>query len=125
MPAPAQVDIDPSLPTEFALREETPVKVVYKFWVKRPGEEWLTFGPEVTDDDRADRWIILPPLPPGSRFAYWLAVAGHANAAWRVRLSIQQPGVAAAAGGASWTESGTLSPTGEFSMPSAVQLELV
>jgi hypothetical protein len=124
MPPPTHVDVDANLPTEFSLREETPVKVVYKFWVRRPGEEWMTFGPEVTDDDRADRWIILPPLPPGSRFAYWLAIAGHANAAWRVRLGIRQPGAAANPAGASWTESGTLSNTGEFSMPAAVQLDL-
>lgn len=122
MSAPATVDIDSTLPAEFSIREETPVKVVYKFWLRRPGEDWLSFGPEVTDDDIADRWIILPPLPSGSMFAYWLAVAGHPHATWRVRLMIRQPG--SDADPATWTENGTTSATGEFSMPETVQLEL-
>lgn len=122
MPAPAHVDIDGDLPTEFSIREEAPVKVVYKFWLRRPGQEWLTFGPEVTDDDMADRWIILPPIPAGSEFAYWLAIAGNAHSAWRVRLTIRQ--AASSTTGATWTENGETGASGEFSMPNAVLLRL-
>lgn len=122
MSAPASVSINGTLPTEFSIREETPVKVVYKFWLRRPNEDWLTFGPEVTDDDIADRWVILPPLPQGSQFAYWLAIAGHPHATWRVRLTIRQPG--ADGNAATWTESGTTGAGGEFTMPETVQLEL-
>ncbi|MBK8058920.1 MAG: hypothetical protein IPK33_14090 [Gemmatimonadetes bacterium] len=122
MSAPPASASTARVPRRFSIREETPVKVVYKFWVRRPNEDWLTFGPEVTGDDIADRWVILPPLPRGSQFAYWLAVAGHPHATWRVRLTIRQPGSDDHT--ATWTESGTTSATGEFSMPETVQLEL-
>jgi hypothetical protein len=114
--APDRVDIDPGFLTDFFVVEETPHKVIYKLWVFRGGERWHPIGPEDTSDDRSDHWIFTPPLPDGSKFAYWLGVYGHANSPWRVRVTVQQrdpaePNARWTVRG-SWTETGVLNDAG-------------
>jgi len=114
--APDRVDIDPDFLTDFFVAEETPHKVLYKLWVFRQGEKWHPIGPEDTSDDRSDHWIFTPPLPDGSKLAYWLGVYGHANSQWRVRLTVRQRNPSDANGAwtvrASWTETGVLNDAG-------------
>jgi hypothetical protein len=110
--APARVDIDPNFLTDFFVEEETPHKVLYKLWVFRQGDGWHPIGPETTSDDRSDHWIFTPPLPDGSKLAYWLGVYGHAHSSWRVRVTVAQRDPADPAGTwivrGSWTETGVL-----------------
>ncbi|MCC6930726.1 MAG: hypothetical protein IT359_17180 [Gemmatimonadaceae bacterium] len=123
MKAPATIPIGGTGAVEFSLRELTPIKVLYKFWIQRPGEAWILFGPELTDDDVADRWVILPPVPKGTTFSYWLAVVGHPNAEWQVQLSVRESGTSLSA--TTWEETGTTGSGGEFSMPTTVEVVLV
>ena len=114
--APDHVDIDADFMTDFFVEEETPHKVLYKFWVFRKGEKWHPIGPEDTSDDRSDHWIFTPPLPDGSKFAYWLGVYGHKNSQWRVRVPVAQRDPGNPDGGwivrDSWTEDGVLNDAG-------------
>ena len=109
MSAPASVSINPAFATDFFVEEETPHVVTYKLWVLRGGS-WTTIGPEETDDDRSDHWIFTPPMPSGSRFAYWLGIWGHANTQWRVRLHVAQRDPAQP--DAPWTDCGTWTEEG-------------
>lgn len=110
MPAPDEVRIAPGDSTDFSVIEETPHKIVYKFWVKRAGAPWQLIGPEQTDDERSDHWIFIPPMPSGSEFAYWLGVYGRRLTPWRARLTIAQRSPGADPGNwtirDTWTEEG-------------------
>ncbi len=110
MPAPDSVTINPAESTDFSVVDESPHKFVYKFWIRRPGEPWQLIGPELTDDERSDHWIFLPPMPSGSEFAYWLGVFGRKLTPWRARLTIAQRPPGAMPGDwtvrDTWTEEG-------------------
>jgi hypothetical protein len=115
--APVRVDIDPNFITDFFVEEETPHKVLYRLWVFRAGDKWHPIGPEDTSDERSDHWIFTPPLPDGSKFAYWLGVYGHSNSPWRVRVTINQRDPGSPDGQwiqrDSWTETGVLNDLGD------------
>ncbi len=113
---PTEVTIEAADSTDFSVIEETPHKIIYKFWVKRAGEDWQPIGPEETDDERSDHWIFTPPMPSGSVFAYWLGIFGRKNSQWRARLTIAQRGAGTEPGDwitrATWTEEGELNDAG-------------
>jgi hypothetical protein len=113
MPAPDAVSIVPTDSTDFSVIEETPHQIVYKFWIRRAREPWQLIGPEQTDDERSDHWIFIPPMPPGSEFAYWLGVYGRRLTPWRARLTIAQRSAGEPPGSwtvrDSWTEEGVTS----------------
>jgi hypothetical protein len=113
---PEQVQVNPGDSTDFSVIEETPHKIVYKFWVRKQGEDWQAIGPEETDDERSDHWIFIPPMPSGSEFAYWLGIYGRKNTNWRARLTIAQRAPGALPGDwiirDTWTEQGELNDAG-------------
>jgi hypothetical protein len=133
MTAPSSINIDPTLAIDFHVAEETPHVVAYKFWVLRAGDQWYPIGPEQTNDSRTDHWIFMPPMPTGSRFAYWLGLWGHKNTQWRVRLTVSQRDPARPDDAwipiASWTETGNVDDQGNgggvATLPTVPQVELL
>jgi hypothetical protein len=104
MPSP---QINPGLATDFSIAAATPHVMVYRFWIKKPGEvDWTQIGEGRTNDAVADHFIVVPPLPPGSQFGYWIGVGGPMNTSWRARLTIAQNG--AQVTGGEWPENGTI-----------------
>jgi hypothetical protein len=114
--APSEVEIETTFMTDFSVVEETPHLVLYKFWIKQ-GDTWHPIGPEDTSDAKSDHWIFTPPMPPGSVFAYWLGIYGHANTPYRVRIRVAQRDPSDPDGGwierDSWTEDGVLNDAGK------------
>lgn len=109
---PADIDIEPGRVTEFLVEPETPVVVTFKFWLQR-NSNWTSYGPKSVEGNAKDPWVVTPPIPSGSVFAYWLGLAGKAKAQWRVRVSVAQKNDADAwVTKGHWLEPGTLSDEG-------------
>jgi hypothetical protein len=99
--------INPALATDFSIAATTPHVMVYRFWIKKPGDAgWTQIGEGKTNDSIADHFIVMPPLPAGSQFGYWIGVGGPMNTSWRARLTIAQNG--SAVPGGDWQETGTI-----------------
>ena len=111
MAAPQQIDLRADKPADFSLAEGSPHVVVYDLWMQLGGVgDWHLFGSGRTNDNVSDHFIVMPPIPNGTKFGYSLAVGGAANTNWRVVFSVQHPQIPNSL--VTWEETGVTSDDG-------------
>ena len=86
---------DPTRPLDIEVSFESPHVVLYRLWIRRPGEETWTVIASGTDDAESNPSAHrhrLPPLPRGSQVAVLMNLSGNPESAFRARLELLQEG---------------------------------
>lgn len=86
---------DPALPLDVELSFESPHVVLYRLWIRRPGDQTWTVVASGTDDAASNPSAHrhrLPPMPRGSRVAVLMNLSGNPESAFRARLDLLQDG---------------------------------
>lgn len=98
MPSATPLPVDDSKPIGINFVGKSPHVFVYRFWKKAPTDtEFVVICDGDTTDNVPDHFDTGP-HPKGTRIAYWVAVAGKANSAFRFSVIFAQGGQIPAGG---------------------------
>ena len=84
------IAVNPTLPTGIFIDGGECITLSYRLWARRREEKWCEFGIDGIEKPGVHHWMLIPPLPSHSEFAYSFAVGGCANRFWSVTVGVRQ-----------------------------------